>query len=352
MSDDSQWTCPFPISTYPRITLAHGGGGRLTAQLIEALFQPAFLNPEQECQHDGAVLAVESGRLAFSTDSYVVNPLFFSGGDIGALAVHGTVNDLAMCGARPRWISCGFILEEGLPTETLVRVVRSMQEAARRVGVRIVTGDTKVVERGRCDGLYLNTTGLGEILREPTPHPSRIQAGDCLLVSGDLGRHGIAVLSQRQGLAFESPVTSDVGDLSAPVLDLLSQGVEVRALRDLTRGGLATALVELAEASKQTLMLAESDIEVSESVAGACELLGLDPLYVANEGRCLVVISQAHAEKALSILRSHTISHNARAIGVVERTPVDGRPRVLARNSLGTLRGLERLSGEQLPRIC
>jgi hydrogenase expression/formation protein HypE len=346
----ANYTCPAPVTDHREIQLAHGGGGRLTQQLIERVFEPAFANPALAARHDGALLAAPAGaRLAFTTDSHVVSPLFFPGGDIGRLAVYGTVNDLAMCGARPRWLSAGFILEEGLPLETLERVVRSMGAAARTVGVTIVTGDTKVVERGKGDGLYVNTAGIGTIEHGLTIGPAAVRAGDAVVLSGDIGRHGMAIMAQREGLAFESTIESDCAALWPAVEALFAAGVEVHCLRDLTRGGLATAVIEIAETAGLAVALDESVVPVSEPVRGACELLGLDPFYVANEGRLVAFVSAAQAALAVAVLQRFAPDRGAARIGEVRAAPAG---EVTLRSVVGVERILDRLSGEQLPRIC
>ncbi|MCC7353471.1 MAG: hydrogenase expression/formation protein HypE [Anaerolineae bacterium] len=342
--------CPIPISDYPNVLLAHGGGGRLTQMLIERMFLPSFANPALEMLHDGAVLEVNGTRLAFSTDSFVVSPLFFPGGDIGSLAVHGTVNDLAMCGARPLSLATGFILEEGLPMEDLWRVVRSMQQAARAVGVPIVTGDTKVVDRGKGDGVFINTTGIGIIPEGIFVSPRRARAGDLVLINGAIAGHGIAIMSVREGLEFETELASDsapLHDLVARVLDVA--GEQVHVLRDPTRGGLASSLNEIAAQAGVGIRLEEARIPIGDEVRGACEILGLDPLYVANEGKCLVIVAREAAEAALSALRAHPLGAEAAIIGEV----VSEHPgQVFLRSRIGGLRVVDMLSGEQLPRIC
>jgi len=343
------FTCPVPVGTHTHVQLAHGGGGALTHQLIEQMFVPAFDNPALGERHDGARLDVRGTRLAFTTDSYVVRPMFFPGGDIGALAVNGTVNDLAMCGARPQFLSAGFILEEGLEMETLWRVVSSMRAAARAAGVALVTGDTKVVDRGKGDGLYVNTAGLGVIEHAQIVAPSSVRPGDVLLLSGDIGRHGMAVIAAREGLEFESAIESDCAPLAEPVLALFDQGVEVHCLRDLTRGGLATSLVEIAQTSRCHLRIEETAVKVREDVRGACELLGFDPLYVANEGRFVAIIPAADADRALRVLQSFDVSADVEMIGVVSEAPAG---LVTARSRIGATRMIDMLTGEQLPRIC
>jgi hydrogenase expression/formation protein HypE len=343
--DSFSLNCPLPHGHGDRILLAHGGGGTLMQRLIRDVFLDAF--GESAGEHDAAVLHAEGKRLAFTTDSYVVQPLIFPGGDIGSLAVHGTVNDLAMAGARPLYLSAGFILEEGLETATLRRVVESMRAAAETAGVRIVTGDTKVVNRGKGDGIFINTSGVGVIEGDWTIHPSRVQPGDAILVSGDLGRHGIAIMSVREGLAFENPVESDSAALHVMVLDLLRTGVEIHCLRDLTRGGLASALNEVAQASATTIRVDEQAVPVNDAVRGACEVLGLDPLYVANEGRFMAILPAPQADDALEILAKH--GADARVIGEVLDAD---KPLVTLRSAIGAERILDTLSGEQLPRIC
>lgn len=342
-------SCPVPLAGEDRILMAHGGGGRLMHQLIERVFLPAFRDPALEARHDGAALEINGVRLAFTTDSYVVRPLIFPGGTIGDLAVNGTVNDLAMCGARPLYLSAGFILEEGLPIETLRRVTAAMREAAARAGVRLVTGDTKVVDQGHGDGIFINTAGIGLVEAPFEIGPQRVEPGDAVLVSGDLGAHGVAILSVREGLEFDAPILSDTAPLWAPVEALLRAGVEVHCLRDLTRGGLASALNEIAQARGVVISLEEAAIPVSEPVKGACEILGLDPLYVANEGRFVAFVPAAQVERALEVLRSVPVSAAAARIGtVLEETP----GAVVLRSRVGGRRVLDMLSGEQLPRIC
>jgi hydrogenase expression/formation protein HypE len=342
--------CPIPIQEYPAILLAHGGGGRLTQMLIERMFWPTFRNPALETLHDGAVLEVEGARLAFTTDSFVVSPLFFPGGDIGELAVNGTVNDLAMCGARPLYLSLGFILEEGFPMEDLWRVVRSIQEAAQEAGVEVATGDTKVVDRGKGDGVFINTTGLGLIPPGIHVSPQRARPGDVVLISGAIAIHGIAVLSVREGLEFETTLESDTAPLNGLVEVLLrAAGPEVHVLRDPTRGGLSSALNEIAASAGVGIMLEEASIPIWDEVKGACEILGLDPLYVANEGKCLAIVAPEMAEAALDAMRSHPLGTEAAIAGqVVEEHPGT----VVLRSRVGGKRVVDMLSGEQLPRIC
>ncbi len=343
------FVCPIPIEQYPNVLLAHGGGGKLTQQLIEKMFLPAFGNSMLGSRHDGAVFDTSSQKLAFTTDSYVVHPLFFPGGDIGTLAVNGTVNDLAMCGARPLYLSAGFIIEEGLPMNTLWRVVQSMALAAKEAAVQLVTGDTKVVDRGKGDGLFINTAGVGAVESRHVISPSSVNPGDAILLSGDIGRHGIAIMALREGLEFESTITSDCAPLSGIALSLVTEGIEVHCLRDLTRGGLASALVEIAEASRLHLEIHESAIPVREDVQGACEILGFDPLYVANEGRFVAFVPAREAEQALDRMRAHPLGQQASIIGTVST----GNPGLVTMKSrIGATRIVDTLSGEQLPRIC
>lgn len=341
--------CPVPPTDYPLVLLAHGGGGRLTRRLIDDVFRPAFRNPLLDTGHDGAVLPPTLHRLAFTTDASVVRPLFFPGGDIGTLAVNGTVNDLAMCGARPLYLSASFVIEEGLPVETLRRVAASMRQAADAAGVSVVTGDTKVVDRGAGDGLYLATSGVGVLEHDLVIGPQGVRPGDAVLLSGDVGRHGMAVLAVREGLAFETPIASDCAAVAEPALALLREGVGVRCLRDPTRGGLAAVLVEIAEAAGARIHVEERAVPVDPLVRGACEVLGLDPLHVACEGRFVAFVAAADADRALAVLRAHPVSAGACRIGTVE-SGTDGL--VTMTSTVGTRRVIDMPSGEQLPRIC
>ena len=319
----------------------------MSQRLIESVFMPLFDNPLLQTRHDGAVFTIDQANLAFSTDSYVVRPLFFPGGDIGDLAVNGTVNDLAMCGAQPLYLSCGFILEEGLEMSTLRRVAESMQAAAARSGVQLVTGDTKVVDRGKADGLYINTAGIGRVCVQIGA--ARIEPGDAILVSGDLGAHGIAILSTREGLEFESPVVSDTAPLWEPVSAMLKAGIDIHCLRDLTRGGLTSSLNELAQARGLAMRVDEARIPVTETVRGACELLGLDPLYVANEGRFVAFLPAEQVEAALKLLHQIPVTSGASQAGAVLD---QSGSTVFLRSLVGGDRILHMISGEQLPRIC
>jgi len=352
---DVNVSCPVPLDLHSTVQLAHGGGGRLMRGLIEGLFLPAFGGAahgpasQRRPPHDSAVVEAGGVRLAFTTDTFVVSPLFFPGGDIGKLAVCGTVNDLAMAGAKPLWLSAGFILEEGFPLDSLRRIVESMQQTAEEAGVRIVTGDTKVVDRGKGDGVFINTAGIGLVPAGIDVSPARVADGDAILVSGDLGRHGIAVMSVREGLEFAGALQSDCASLADLVAALVSLGPELHCLRDLTRGGLASALNEIALDAQVGMELDEAAIPVSDPVAGACELLGLDPLYVANEGRLVAFVPGAAAERAMAILRGHAAAPEPRLIGRVgTRHP----GMVELRSPIGGRRVLDLLSGEQMPRIC
>ena len=341
--------CPTPITDYPQVLMAHGGGGKLMHDLIEKVFVPAFRNPFMDVRHDGAVFNVGSTRLAFTTDSYVVRPLFFPGGDIGSLAVNGTVNDLAMCGARPLYLSAGFILEEGMETEKLWRIVQSMRKAADAAGIQLVTGDTKVVDRGKGDEIFINTAGVGVIEHDRTISPGSVQSGDAIILSGDLGRHGIAIMAAREGLEFETVIESDCAPLADTVSGLLAAGIDVHCLRDLTRGGLASALVEIAEASGLAINIEERAINVREDVRGACEILGFDPLYLANEGRFIAFVAPGDAQRAIDVINSHTDDTTASVVGFVEN---EGSRSVTMTSLIGASRIVDMFSGEQLPRIC
>jgi hydrogenase expression/formation protein HypE len=350
----SGWSCPLPIRDHPNIIMGHGGGGKLSADLVQHLFLPAFQNETLAHLADSAVLDVPmldvaGARFAFSTDSFVVQPLFFPGGNIGDLAVNGTVNDLAMNGARPLFLSCAFILEEGMPLEQLHGIAQSMAAAARAAGVTLVTGDTKVVEKGHGDGVYINTSGIGLIPAHVKLGPQLARPGDVVLVSGEIGLHGIAVMSVRAGLTFESVVESDCAPLHDLVAALFATTAEIHVLRDPTRGGVASALNEIAKASQVGIQLDERKLPVPQAVAAACELLGLDPLYVANEGKLIAIAPAALADELLATMRAHPLGRKAAIIGeVVDRHP----GMVVARTGIGGKRVVDMMVGEQLPRIC
>ncbi len=342
-------SCPLPITNYKEIVLAHGSGGKLSHQLIEKLILPQFRNDILEPLHDGAILSLPGGRVAFSTDSYVVSPIFFPGGDIGKLAVHGTVNDLAMCGAKPLYLSSGFILEEGVPMEDFWRVVQSMREAADASGVQLVTGDTKVVDRGKADKIFINTSGIGVIPEGVNIHPARAQVGDKIIVSGSIAVHGIAIMSVREGLEFETEIASDTAPLNELVATMLKGAIDIHVLRDPTRGGITSALTEIAQTARIGMLLDEASIPISEEVKGACEILGLDPLYVANEGKLIAIVGHNDVDLALQGLRSHPLGKEAAVIGEV----VEDHPGfVMMKTRVGGTRVVDMLSGEQLPRIC
>ena len=346
------WTCPIPLRSYPAIVMGHGAGGKLSNELVEHLFLPAFRNPALENLGDGALVRVGASNLAYTTDSFVVQPLFFPGGNIGHLAVNGTVNDLAMCGAQPLFVSTAFILEEGLPLAQLGVIVESMAEAARTAGVTLVTGDTKVVDRGHGDGVYINTSGIGLVPDGVRLGPQLAQPGDAVIVSGEIGLHGIAVLSVRQGLEFGAPIASDcaaLNDLVAAMLALPEGKAGIRVLRDPTRGGVASTLNEIAKASHVGIVYQESKLPVPPPVAAACEMLGLDPIYVANEGKLVAIVAREAAEPLLHTMRKHPLGQKAAIIGEVTA----GHPgMVAARTGIGGTRIVDLLVGEQLPRIC
>jgi hydrogenase expression/formation protein HypE len=347
--------CPLPIFDHPQIVLGHGSGGKLSAELIEKVFVSRFLNPTLERMNDSALLEIGDVRLAFTTDSFVVTPIFFPGGDIGSLAVNGTVNDLAMSGAKPLYLSAAFILEEGLPTGDLTRVVESMQSAASRADVQIVTGDTKVVNRWNGDKVFITTTGIGQVATDVQLSADRARPGDQILLSGYIGDHGITVLSQRENLEFEGDLSSDCAALNSLVDVMLEEAsavgspADIRCLRDPTRGGVASTLNEIACRSGVGMMLREDDIPVHETVRGACEMLGLDPLYVANEGKLLAVVSPEVAPKVLQRMQSHPLGRDSRIVGQVIDSP---QGMVLMKTKIGGTRVVDTLFGEQLPRIC
>ena len=342
-------TCPLPLTHDEQIVLGHGSGGKLSAQLIDRVFLPAFSNPVLDRLDDQAVLNIGSSRLAFTTDAFVVTPLFFPGGNIGSLAVNGTVNDLAMSGARPLYLAATFILEEGLPMEELCRVVQSMKESAMDAGVQLVAGDTKVVNRGKADKLFISTTGLGVIDKAVVISADRAMAGDKIILSGFIGDHGMAILSQRENLEFEGVIESDCAALHQLVQDMLDVSLDLHCLRDPTRGGLATVLNEIASRSQVGMMLRATDIPVRDTVRGACEILGLDPLYVANEGKLIAIVAPDAADAMVARMRQKPLGADARVIGeVIENHP----GMVLMKTEIGGTRVLDTLFGEQLPRIC
>jgi hydrogenase expression/formation protein HypE len=353
--DFSNWSCPLPLADYPTIVMGHGGGGKLGNELVEHLFLPAFRNAELENLGDAAVLDLTGkdgggGRIAMSTDSFVVQPLFFPGGSIGELAVNGTVNDLAVSGAEPKFLSASFILEEGFPLVQLAAIVADMAKAAATAGVKIVTGDTKVVERGHGDGCYINTAGVGLLRPGISVGPQHAMPGDAILVSGTIGDHGMAIMSVREGLEFESQIRSDCAALNGLIADVLAAaGASVHTMRDPTRGGLASTLNEIAQASGVGVEIDEPSLPVRPEVQSACELLGLDPVYVANEGKVVFFVAAEAEETILQILRAHPLGRDAQRIGRVTAE----HPRMLvARTAMGSNRVIPIQIGEQLPRIC
>jgi hydrogenase expression/formation protein HypE len=343
------FACPLPMMDYKNVLMAHGGGGKLTHQLIKNMFVSRFGNELLEPLHDGAMFSVGGIRFAFSTDSYVINPIFFPGGDIGKLAVNGTVNDLAMCGAHPLYLSSAFIIEEGLPMEDLWRIVRSMEAAAAAAGVQLVTGDTKVVDRGSGDKIFINTSGIGIIPDGVEIDPRRAQPGDKIILNGTIADHGIAIMSVREGLEFETQIESDCAPLNGLVETMFAASKEIHVLRDPTRGGIASVLNEIAESAAMGITVVEDLIPVSEEVLGACEILGFDPLYVANEGKLIAFVAPAAADTVLAAMRTHLLGKNAVIIGEVV---ADHPGTVIMKTRIGGSRVVDMLSGEQLPRIC
>jgi hydrogenase expression/formation protein HypE len=347
--DFEGWVCPVPLRDAPNIVMGHGGGGAMSAELVEHLFLPAYGAAADAALSDSAVVDIAGARLAFSTDSFVVKPMFFPGGDIGDLAVNGTVNDLAMSGAVPLVLSTAYILQEGTALSDIARIARSVGTAAAVAGVRLVTGDTKVVDRASGDGVFINTAGIGLLADGIDIRPTRAAAGDVVIVSGDIGQHGMAVMSQRQGLQFSTSLVSDTAALSSLVQAMIGTGADLHVLRDPTRGGVATALNEIARAAAVGIRLVEHDLPIPASVKDACGLLGLDPLYVANEGKLLAIVAQGDVEMVLSAMRAHPNGRNARVIG----SCLDEHPGlVTARTAMGGTRVVDLPIGEQLPRIC
>ncbi len=348
--DFSGWSCPLPLVGYPTIVMGHGGGGKLGNELVEHLFLPAFRNPELENLGDAAVLDLGGGRIAMSTDSFVVQPLFFPGGSIGQLAVNGTVNDLAVSGAEPKFLSASFILEEGFPLAQLAAIVADMAKAAATAGVKIVTGDTKVVEHGHGDGCYINTAGVGLIRPGISVGPQGAKPGDAILVSGTIGDHGMAIMSVREGLEFESQIRSDCAALNGLIAEVLAAvGAAVHTMRDPTRGGLASTLNEIAQSSGVGVEIDEPSLPVRVEVQSACELLGLDPVYVANEGKVVFFVAAEAAERVLAVLHAHPLGRDAARIG---RVTAEHKRMLVARTAMGANRVIPTQIGEQLPRIC
>ena len=345
----SEVSCPIPIHNQSQVLLGHGSGGKLSADLIREVFLPAFKNPLLEKLNDSATLQLNDCKLAFTTDSFVVDPVFFPGGDIGSLAIHGTVNDLAVGGARPLYISAAFILEEGFSIEDLKRIVASMQRACEASGVALVTGDTKVVDKGKGDSIFITTSGIGVVENNHNISVDGARAGDKIILSGAIGNHGIAILSVREGIDFETELKSDSASLVAPIREILEVSANIHCLRDPTRGGLASTLNEIAQASKVGVELKETSVPVCDQVRGACELLGLDPLYVANEGKFVAVVAPQDADNVLRRLRKNPLGGEAAVIGEVV---VEHPEMVLMRSPIGGKRVVQMLAGEQLPRIC
>jgi hydrogenase expression/formation protein HypE len=372
------WTCPRPLQHYPTIVMGHGAGGKMMADLIEHLFAPAFDNEWLSQMGDSTALELPAGKTAFTTDSFVVSPLFFPGGNIGELAVYGTVNDLAMRGAKPLVLSAGFILEEGLPMETLGNIVTAMAAACKKAGVKIATGDTKVVQKGHGDGIYINTSGLGVIPADVDIGPANARPGDLVLVSGTMGDHGIAIMSVREGLTFETEIQSDTAPLNGLVEAMLANAMDghgspshkskkqgghapfgdlsagpplptIHCLRDATRGGLAAVLNELADSSKVGIEFDERKVPIRPEVNAACEMLGLDPLYIANEGKLVAILPEEMAEKVLSVMHAHEYGEDAAIIG---RVVSEHSGLVTAKTAIGGMRVVDVPAGELLPRIC
>lgn len=341
--------CPIPISDYPKVLLAHGGGGKLMHTLIQKMFAAAFRNEILQQDHDSAQIQLSSSKIAFTTDSYVVKPIFFPGGDIGSLAINGTINDLAMSGAKPLYLSLGLIIEEGFAMEDLWKVVQSLARAAEDAGVKIATGDTKVVDKGKGDGIFINTSGVGIIEHNLNISPKSIRSGDAIIINGDIGRHGIAIMAEREGLEFEHKIESDCAPLNEIVLNIVNSGIDVHCLRDLTRGGLSSTLNELASSSGTEIIIDESLVPVREDVQGACEILGFDPMYVANEGKFNAIVPKRDADKCLEIMKAHKYGKDSVIIGEVSG---NSESIVKLKSRIGTMRILDMLSGEQLPRIC
>jgi hydrogenase expression/formation protein HypE len=342
-------SCPLPIHSQSNILLGHGSGGKLSADLIRDVFLPTFKNPFLDKLNDSAILPINGEKLAFTTDAFVVDPVFFPGGNIGSLAIHGTVNDLAVAGARPLYISAAYILEEGFPLEKLKTIVASMQQACEESGATLVTGDTKVVDKGKCDSIFITTSGIGVVEKDHNISVDQARPGDKIILSGAIGNHGIAIMSVRAGIEFETKLQSDSASLVTPIREILEVSSNIHCLRDPTRGGLSSSLNEIAQASKVGIELEETSIPIWDEVRGACELLGLDPLYVANEGKFVAVVAEHDADNVLRQLRKNPLGHEAAIIGEV----VEDHPEmVLMRTPIGGKRVVQMLAGEQLPRIC
>ncbi len=342
-------SCPIPKSDYDRILLAHGGGGTLSHKLISKLFYPQFSNEILDQQHDSGVFEINGLKLAFTTDSYVVQPIFFPGGDIGSLAVNGTVNDLSVAGAKPIFISAAFILEEGFEIEELWKIILSMQNASEAAGVKIITGDTKVVDKGKGDKIFINTSGIGIVPEGVNISPKNCKPGDVIILSGRIAEHGVAIMSSRENLEFETTIKSDTAPLNELVEKMLMASKEIHVMRDPTRGGVASTLNEIASTAKVGILIEEEKIPIAEEVKGACEILGLDPLYIANEGKLIAFVSENEAAKVLNTMKSHPYGKEACIIG---RVTSEDAGTVIMKTSIGSTRVVDMMSGEQLPRIC
>ena len=343
------WACPLPLRDYPNIIMGHGGGGKLSAELVQHLFLPAFHNDKLEGLGDAAIFNIGGARLAMSTDSFVVQPLFFPGGNIGELAVNGTVNDVAMSGAKPLYLSVGFIIEEGLSMATLGKIVESMAAAAQKAGVQLVTGDTKVVDKGHGDGIYINTSGIGLIPAGIEIAPHKAQVGDVVIVSGTIGDHGMAIMSVREGLEFETTIESDTAALNGMIADMLAVSADIHVLRDPTRGGVAASLNEIAQSAQVGIVLDETTLPVQRAVHSACEMLGMDPIYVANEGKLLAIVGRDSAEAILATIQAHPLGQQATIIGQVVAQHAG---MLVAKTGIGGTRVITTQIGSQLPRIC
>jgi hydrogenase expression/formation protein HypE len=342
-------SCPIPKSDYDKVLLAHGGGGTLSQQLIQKLFFSQFDNDILSVHHDSAMFALNGLRLAFTTDSYVVQPIFFPGGNIGDLAINGTINDLAVSGAKPLYISVGFIIEEGFEIEELWKIVLSMKAAANEAGVKIVTGDTKVVDHGKGDKIFINTSGIGIIKDGIDISPQNCKEGDTIILSGRIAEHGIAIMSAREGLEFETTIVSDSAPLNNLIEAVLRISKNIHVMRDPTRGGIASALNEIAQSSQKGIQVYEEKIPITEEVKGACEILGLDPLYIANEGKVLIFVPESESEEVLYVMRNNPLGKDASVIGKVTKTDPG---LVVMKTLIGSSRIVDMISGEQLPRIC
>lgn len=342
-------SCPIPKSDYERILLAHGGGGTLSHQLISKLFYPQFDNDILNQQHDSGVFEINGQKFAFTTDSYVVQPIFFPGGDIGSLAVNGTINDLSVAGANPLFISAAFIIEEGFEIEELWKIVLSMQKATKEAGVKIITGDTKVVDKGKGDKIFINTSGIGIVPEGVNISPKNCKDGDVIILSGKIAEHGVAIMSSRENLEFETTIKSDTAPLNGLVQKMLNTSNKIHVMRDPTRGGIASTLNEVAKTANIGILIDENKIPISEEVKGACEILGLDPLYIANEGKLIAFVSENSADAVLNAMKSHDLGKESVIIGKVTASDPGI---VIMKTNIGSKRIVDMMSGEQLPRIC